>query len=129
MVIQKKEIGGAGENTAILFLKKNKYKILEANYSTKTGEIDIICENNKYVVFVEVKTRKKNSLVNGVYAVNYKKQEHIIKTAHIYIETHKINKQPRFDIIEVEYDPDKSEYRVINHIKDAFIQGGAYAVF
>lgn len=125
----KREIGDRGEKIALLFLKKNKYKILDTNFSTKTGEIDIICENKEYIVFVEVKTRNKDALASGVYAVGDFKQKHIIKTAHIYLSTHKSNKQPRFDIIEVESDANTSDYKVVNHIIDAFLQRGSYAVF
>ena len=127
-LFHKKEIGNAGENTALLFLKKNKYKILDTNFSAKTGEIDIICQNKDFIVFVEVKTRKKGTQVTGVYAVDKKKQLHIIKTADIYLKKHKCKKQPRFDIIEVEFDS-SGVYYVTNHYVDAFKQGGAYAIF
>lgn len=123
----KKAVGGLGEKAAVVYLKKQKYKILDTNYSTKYGEIDIICCNKEHIVFVEVKTRKKDSLVKGVYAVDWCKQQHIIKNAYLYLETNKVNKQPRFDIIEVEYSCD--DYSVINHYIDAFTQGGEYAIF
>lgn len=129
MKTKKREIGDNGEKVALLFLKKNKYRILDTNFSAKTGEIDIICENKEYIVFVEVKTRKKDSLASGVYAVGVAKQERIIKTAHIYLSKHKTDKQPRFDVIEVESDPNTLECKVVNHITDAFFQGGDYAIF
>lgn len=125
----KKVVGDLGELTACKFLKKNKYKIVCNNYSNKFGEIDIICENKAYIVFVEVKTRKKGTLVSGVHAVNKKKQLNIFKTADAYIKEHSVNKQPRFDIIEVEYDVANNSATVLEHYIDAFSQGGNYAVF
>ncbi len=124
----KKTIGDLGEKTAVKFLKKNKYKIVETNFSAKTGEIDIICKNKDFIVFVEVKTRKKDSLVNGVFAVNKRKQSHILKTASFYLKLNKIDKQPRFDIIEVVINSD-GKYTVVEHYENAFIQGGDYAIF
>ena len=129
MNYSKKDIGLIGEKVAVKFLKKNKYKIIETNFSSKTGEIDIICENKKFIVFVEVKTRKKDSLVSGVFAVNSKKQQHIIKTAHSYLFDNESEKQPRFDIIEVEFDEKTGIANVTEHYIDAFSQGGEYAVF
>lgn len=126
--ISKKSVGELGEKTAIKFLKKNKYKIRVKNFISKYGEIDIICENKEYIVFVEVKTRKVNTIISGVYAVNTAKQNHIFKTATVYMNTYHIDKQPRFDIIEVEYD-ENGKACVKEHFINAFEQGGAYAVF
>jgi len=51
------EVGQLGENIAIRYLKKNRYKIVDRNYREKWGEIDIIAVSPKKVlVFVEVKT-------------------------------------------------------------------------
>lgn len=127
--LSRKTVGELGENIAVKFLKKNKYKILTTNYSTKFGEIDIICENKEYIVFVEVKTRKKDSMVSGVYAVDKEKQRHIFNVADAYLKAYKKVKQPRFDIIEIEFDEQAKNGTVKNHYSDAFIQGGEYAVF
>lgn len=124
----KKEVGNLGEEIAIKFLKRNKYKVIERNYKTKLGEIDIICENSEYIVFVEVKTRKQGTAIPGYTAVNYKKQQHIIRTASMYLLENKPEKQPRFDIIEVEYGSDGTAC-VKEHYKDAFWQRGDYGVF
>ena len=127
-IFSKKDVGNFGEDTAAKFLIKNKYKIIETNYKTKLGEIDIICENKDYIVFVEVKTRKYGTPYRGYTVVNYKKQDHIIRTASMYLRTHKTDKQPRFDIIEVEYYADGTAF-VKEHYADAFWQRGDYGVF
>lgn len=127
-IFGKKAVGNSGENTAVKFLKKNKYKIIETNYKLKVGEIDIICENKEYIVFVEVKTRRSDSMISGVYSVDRLKQNHILKTASAYLSGNETVKQPRFDIIEVEYLSDGTS-RVKEHFKNAFIQGGSYGVF
>ncbi len=125
----KKNIGKIGEITAVEFLKKNYYKILKVNYKTKLGEVDIICENDDCIVFIEVKTRKKDALTSGVLSVNQKKRNNIFKVASSYIASNKISKQPRFDIIEVEHNLSDDSYKVIKHYEDTFWQGGSYGVF
>ena len=80
------------------------------------------------IVFIEVKTRKHNAPISGVTAVNYKKQQHIIRTAYQYLVEHQSKKQPRFDVIEVEYFSDGTAV-VKEHYIDAFWQRGAYGVF
>lgn len=127
-IFNNKTVGALGEKAAVKFLKKNKYKILERNFTCRTGEIDIICQIDEYIVFVEVKTRKTDSLIEGVYAVNKQKQNHIFKTASIYLSNNQTDKQPRFDIIDVVFDND-GKFSIREHYVDAFMQGGSYAVF
>lgn len=129
LVNKKKTVGDLGEQVATKFLKKNKYKILERNYSNRYGEIDIICGDKNHIVFVEVKTRASDTLVSGVYAVNKKKQYNIFKTAHTYMNVYPTDKQPRFDIIEVVHDKNSGKVYVKEHYINAFIQGGDYGVF
>lgn len=125
--LTQREIGQKGEDAAVKFLKKNKYRILKRNYKFKTGEIDIICENKDYIVFVEVKTRKSDRLISGVYAVNSAKQRHILNTASHYLLTYNKRKQPRFDIIDAVFDADTLSVNICEHYIDAFSQGGDYA--
>ena len=60
-----KIIGNYGEDIAVKFLQKNKYKIIERNFLCKCGEIDIIAKDKNILVFVEVKSRT-NDKVNRV---------------------------------------------------------------
>lgn len=69
------KFGRAGEKTAIKFLKKNGYRIIEKNFRTKAGEIDVIAEQEKVLVFVEVKTRSGSQLGHPVQALTPHKQK------------------------------------------------------
>lgn len=117
-------IGDEGEDSAAAFLRSNGYTMIARNYTSRFGEIDIIAQKNTYIIFVEVKTRKANSLVGGIEAVSISKQRKIIKTAMMFMANEKINLQPRFDIIEVVtqrgFDPK------INHLENAFDSEGFY---
>lgn len=93
--------GAIGESYVQKHLKSNKYKILETNFHSRFGEIDIIAENGQYIVFVEVKTRDINSFYKPVEAVTYSKRQKIIKTAQTYLSYKRVTKQPRFDVASV----------------------------
>lgn len=93
-----------------------------ANYRCRLGEIDLIAENRKFLVFVEVKLRKNDDFARAMEFVDRRKQERIKQTAAIYLAQHEENsKQPRFDVIEV-YAPNgtKTKKPQIKHLEDAF---------
>lgn len=93
--------GKSGEDKVAAFLRSKGYKIIKRNYSCRFGEIDIIAEENEYIVFVEVKTRKQNSIVSGADAVDYRKQQRIMLTAEDFIAKTECVLQPRFDVATV----------------------------
>ena len=83
-------------------------------------EIDIIAQDGDCLVFVEVKTRRSNAYGEPSEFVDYKKQQRIIKTAMCYTDV--MNREVRFDVIEVFYTVSDGIFRTIkiNHIKNAF---------
>ena len=62
--MKRKELGNLGEKIALNYLQKENYRILERNFYCRQGEIDIIAQKQKEIVFVEVKTRTNNSFGN-----------------------------------------------------------------
>ena len=122
-----KEFGALGEKRAAAYLKKQGYKILEKNYKCKLGEIDIIARSGDTIAFVEVKTRPASPYLSGMYAVDQRKQEHILRTASYYLSRKKCPLQPRLDVIEVELDRTNGDLVRINHIPGAFMQKRSYA--
>ena len=110
----KKIFGKIGEKKAVKYLKKLKYKILETNYATRVGEIDVIALDKNVVVFVEVKTRKNNLYGAPSEAVNTDKIRKYYKVATEYLLLSGLQDiDCRFDVIEIEDGK-------INHIIDAF---------
>ena len=67
-------IGIDGEKAAEKYLKDKNYKIIDTNFRTRFGEVDIIAKDGEFIVFVEVKTRGEKSFGNPMEAVNYDKQ-------------------------------------------------------
>ncbi len=113
------DIGKLGEDVAKNYLLSKGFTHLESNYHSKYGEIDIILENDKYIIFVEVKTRKQGALVRGIDSVGNFKKVKIIKTALVYFSEFNPQKQPRFDVLEVTVNK-KGECCKINHFPNAF---------
>jgi putative endonuclease len=123
----KSEIGKLGEDFVCAYLEKNGYTIAERNYRIKGGEIDIIAVNDNYLAFVEVKTRKPDSLVSGYDAITKRKKELIIKTAADYCWKHPTVLQPRFDTAQVIFDGKR--ICSIDYIKNAFDTTGYKFIF
>lgn len=102
MSLFKKTLGKEGEDRAAQFLAKKGYKILERNYSTRSGEIDLVALHNGEVVFVEVKTRTSDAYGAPELAVNPRKQLRMIKAALGYIKYKKLHQMPcRFDVVAI----------------------------
>ena len=110
-------IGKIGEKIASNYLSELKYEILFKNYHSRYGEIDIICENRDYIVFVEVKSKKNTSISNLSERVNYSKKEKIVKTVCQYLSENSNKKQQRIDVIEVIILKNSNK---IYHIENAF---------
>ena len=95
------KIGTESEKRVAQFLRRRGFSVIKRNYQCRYGEIDIIAENNEYILFVEVKARKENALISGADAVNGKKRQRIVLSAQDYITKTLCEKQPRFDVAEV----------------------------
>ena len=115
-------LGIHGEIIASRYLREHGYVVLCANYSCRFGEIDLIVADKKYVCFVEVKTRSENMRYAPADAVDIPKRKRIIATSNFFLKDNKINRQPRFDIIEVYFE--NNEPVKLNHIEGAFDAGG-----
>lgn len=113
-------IGKKGEDLAALYLRKRGYHIVEQNFTCKIGEIDIIAEENGYLVFIEVKTRGSLTYGYPAEAVNWQKQRKLQQLAYFYQQTHHCFQQPcRFDVVAVIL-PAGNQPPVINLVQNAF---------
>jgi len=116
---QRLELGKIGEALALKYLKRHKYKIIEQNYKSRYGEIDIIAKDKDVLVFIEVKTRQSTEFGLPQESVDIRKQRQIAKVALIYLA--KMNIQEidcRFDIVAITYLPNQKPK--IELIKNAF---------
>jgi len=111
-------LGKLAEIKACEYLKKKKYKLLDVNYSTRFGEIDLIMQKKNFICFIEVKMRNDKSIASPAEFVDYNKQKKIITTAKIYLANNNINLQPRFDVVEVY--TENNNIKSIKHLENAF---------
>lgn len=95
------DIGRAGEEYTAQWLENHGYSIVERNYHSRFGEIDIIAKDPQYILFVEVKTRESGAMVSGAEAVTKSKQKKLIMTAQMYLQESRCPLQPRFDVAAV----------------------------
>lgn len=112
--------GLIGEKLAVNYIKNKGYGILDCNYRTKLGELDIIAKKEDIIIFIEVKTRTSSIFGAPSEAVNYKKQQTIRKLSQQYILYKGLDKDCfnyRFDVIEVKLIEKK--YKIC-HIENAF---------
>ncbi|RLD40472.1 MAG: endonuclease [Bacteroidetes bacterium] len=111
------ETGILGEQLAVDYLSKNGYHILERNWRFSHLEIDIIALKDNCLVFVEVKTRSVDYLVEPELTLSKKQQGFIIRAANAYIGSHEYDMEARFDIISIVIHPEGHE---LKHIDEAF---------
>lgn len=95
--------GRKGEKRAVQYLKRQGYHIVELNYRSRFGEIDIIAKKNGTTHFVEVKARSSARFGRGYEAVNQAKQIKLIKTAEAYM-AERGECPAQFDVVSIDGD-------------------------
>ncbi|NVM57581.1 MAG: YraN family protein [Desulfobacterales bacterium] len=114
----RRDMGESGESLAVKVLKENGYKILEQNYRSKLGEIDIIARDGGVLAFVEVKARRTDQFGDPKLAVTPQKQRKISMVALGYLkETGQIGERARFDVVAIRLVPGQPYVEII---KNAF---------
>ena len=112
--------GHRGEALAAKQMEKMGYEILKRNYYALKGEIDIIAKKDNYIVFTEVKYRQNEEMGTPAEAVDYKKQQNIIRAAKVYMAENCLLEEGydfRFDVAEVLTQDGKNYFR---YTEDAF---------
>ena len=116
---QDKILGDLGEKEAVRFLKDKGYKILQRNFRTRLGEIDIIAQDRDTLCFIEVKTRISHQYGSPLESITSSKQRKIALLALSYLKAKKIfDAKMRFDVITI--DKQKPVNGGITLLQDAF---------
>ena len=113
-------IGNEGENRAAAFLEAKGFSIIERNWRTKDGEIDIIAYKDESLVFVEVKSLPNGSPELLQTELNRGKLQRIVKTSKRFLLKHRqySNSYVRYDVIVI----DMPGYPQAYHIENAFTE-------
>jgi putative endonuclease len=117
--ISKKLLGNIGEDKAYQFLKKQGLKLIEKNFYSRFGEIDLIMLDKNYLVFIEVRSRKNMGFGSSLESITSAKQKKLRKTADFFfLKNVNYSKIPaRFDVILI---PPTTDNNSINWLKNAF---------
>lgn len=95
----KQIIGQAGEDDALAHLQRQGLTLVERNFRCKGGEIDLIMQDGKALVFVEVRKRADKNHGGAAASVTASKQKRLIIAAQIYLQRYKMPPPCRFDVI------------------------------
>lgn len=126
--------GRIGEESAAMYLSDRGYRIIGRNVFVGRNEIDIIAENEFYIVFAEVKTRRQYSDKFDIFGrpgnrVDTRKRASLITAAEEYLRINPSDKSPRIDVIEVYVDPRSDKYNVLDimHFENAVKKTGKFS--
>ena len=120
--------GREGEDLAAAVLESHGYRILDTNFRSPFGEIDIVAEESGCLVFVEVKTRQSDRQGHPSEAVTPEKQRRLTRLAVTFLKRHHLHEHPaRFDVIGITW-PDGGKPRV-EHFVNAFDAAGQWEFY
>jgi len=107
--------GNQGEDEAVLFLEKKGYKIINRNFQTKFGEIDIVARQNKKIIFVEVKASFGNSYGQPWERISRHKIFQVRRMGQLYLRQNKLTNIPlRIDAVGVWFTKGGSLQKIIH---------------
>ncbi len=117
--IARGKLGAEGEERAAEYLRAGGYEVLERNYRSKMGEIDIIAEKDGVLAFVEVKSWRAYGKSELEYSIDQRKRRRIVRTAELFLLERRENgdKRYRFDVVFVDGGDSGNG---VHHIQDAF---------
>jgi putative endonuclease len=114
---QNNAAGPAGERAALRHLEQKGYRIRERNWRCRIGEMDIICERDNLLIFVEVKSSLKRGAIPPEWRVHERKQQKLRSLGELYLKHHSLDRSVRFDVVSVSWSDGHEE---ILHIENAF---------
>lgn len=112
-----RETGLSGEDEAARYLESRHFHILKRNWRFHHLEVDIIAEDDEFLLFCEVKTRNDMRYGNPENFVDRSKQKRLIAAADCFMRHYGIRKEARFDILSVTPVPEGWQVR---HLPAAF---------
>ncbi len=109
-----KPLGRKGEDLAASYLRNLGWEIVERNYTTWLGEIDLICEDSGTLVFVEVKTRTSSEVARPDQSVTRRKQARLRRLVEDYLVRHNLESSDvRFDVLGITLSGRRPEFEHI----------------
>lgn len=109
--------GKKAEDAAHSYLLDQGLTLITKNYRCRFGEIDLIMQDNNYLVFIEVRYRQSDKFGSAIESVDQNKQRKLVFTANHYLQNNPTSLAIRFDVIAI------SSQQQFNWITNAFLEG------
>jgi putative endonuclease len=114
MEMDPRQLGKAGEDLAARVLKQQGYKILERNYRTPLGEIDLVARHQGDLVFIEVRTRRSLRFGTPLESLSFAKQQRLRRLAEYYVKRRKLPPTAmRLDVVAIIWDAAGPQVEII----------------
>jgi putative endonuclease len=111
--------GQEGEAEAERYLRRKGYRIIARNLRSSLGELDLVAEDGRVLVFVEVKARRTGQFGGAIHAVHRQKQQKLIRLAAQFLaRRHWMDRSCRFDVVLLA--ASESATLQVEHIQNAF---------
>ncbi|MDO8581219.1 MAG: YraN family protein [Candidatus Omnitrophota bacterium] len=113
------QLGKKGEAIALRYLQEQGYRVIETNYRSRFGEIDIIAQDKDILCFVEVRTKISQEQGHPFESITSVKKRKLTRMALYYLQDKGLeDAKARFDVVAVL--PQEGEKFVIDLLRDAF---------
>lgn len=110
-----KKVGALGEKIADQYLRDKGYRIEERNFTTRSGEIDIVCWDGKTLVFVEVKAKNGHDFGEPEEMVNKNKLNRVKRMGEEYLLKNNLDCLCRIDVVGIVLDSEGLVERLSHH--------------
>lgn len=109
----KQQLGKWGEQQARYYLEQKGVKILDSNFRTPYGELDLVGLQDSQVIFFEVKTRSSDCFGFGEQSITRAKQQHLIDSAEAYMQSNpQLGEDWRIDAIVIDGNPSRKKKEI-----------------
>ncbi|KXJ48399.1 MAG: YraN family protein [Cycloclasticus sp.] len=117
---QSSDLGQQNEDLALTFLQQKGLTLMQRNYRSRLGEIDLVMKDREHIVFVEVRYRSSTKFGGALYSVDRRKQSKLIKCAQQYMANTAHQEGFRFDVIAISPASGQHEIQWITNAFDEF---------
>ncbi len=109
----RQRLGRWGEDLAVSYLEKEGYSIIERNFRTRYGEVDVVASKGGQVIFIEVRTKSSDAYGGPEESITARKREHLMLAAQEYLQSNGLEDSSwRIDLVAVQVDRRNDAVRV-----------------
>jgi len=119
MADARRALGDFAERLAVQHLESKGYHVIDRNFRTREGEIDIVAQLDDLLTFVEVRCRRGALMGTALESLTPAKQRRLVALAEAYGQAHQgLPPERRIDVIAVELSPE-GRLQSLQHLEGA----------